>query len=122
MTLPSTATRIYTLTVVAAIVATAHCNPYGNPKIQWGLCEDPLLEGLQCGTLCVLLDYNDLQSSQTLQLENTKAAATSQPAKGSIHFNFGGPGNTGAGGLSKSAAKLLPLTGGEYDLIAVNTR
>lgn len=62
-------------------------------KIAWGNCED---EGVtapaQCGNLTVPLDYTEPDSGKTLQLQLLKVPAIRGPKKGTILFNFGGPG------------------------------
>lgn len=46
--------------------------------------------------------------NKTLDLQLAKGPATKKPAKGSIQFNFGGPGNVGRLSLMMQAADLLP--------------
>ncbi|PGH14105.1 hypothetical protein AJ79_03222 [Helicocarpus griseus UAMH5409] len=95
-------------------------------KIQWGPCDPKEVgnstEPIQCGTLPVPLDYSDPKSDKKLQLRLAKISATSQPSRGSILFNFGGPGQLARKDLASTASLLLPLTGGQYDLVTFDTR
>jgi hypothetical protein len=63
-------------------------------QIKWGSCDFPTAGSLpvECGTLSVPLDYTNPTSNETLTLALIKSAATQTPSKGSILFNFGGPG------------------------------
>ena len=60
--------------------------------INWGPCtlESPL--DIQCGTLAVPRDYTLRDANQTVDLDLLKVPAVKGPSKGSILFNFGGPG------------------------------
>lgn len=75
-----------------------------------------------CGNLEVPLDYTEPSSNATLTLQLARVPASSQPSKGSILFNFGGPGATGRGTLGLLGPALLALTSGHYDLIAFDPR
>lgn len=50
---------------------------------------------VSCGTLNVPLDYTDQHSNATLALELRRIPAAHGPSRGSILFNFGGPGDSG---------------------------
>ena len=77
--------------------------------IEWGPCGDlgfnETVE-LSCGSLTVPLDYTEPESGETLDLQILKILAPNQPSKGSVFFNFGGPGATGIGEMA-SAGNLL---------------
>jgi hypothetical protein len=76
------------------LLAAAHAKP----KIAWAPCEMARATvPVSCGTLAVPLDYTDAQSSATIDLELRKIPAANSPSKGSILFNFGGPGDSGFG-------------------------
>ncbi|SPO01895.1 related to hydrolases or acyltransferases (alpha/beta hydrolase superfamily) [Cephalotrichum gorgonifer] len=93
-----------------------------SPAIQWGGCdfEGPL--PVQCGTLGVPLDYTDPSANQTLDLSLSKVAAVNEPFKGSILFNFGGPGYPAVESLAALGELLHNMTGGHHDLIAFDPR
>lgn len=82
---------------------------YGQPqsqRITWGPCD---LEGsspLECGNVTVPLDYTDLDSNKTLEIELVKSPATKKPSKGSILINFGGPGIGGRVDMANLASQL----------------
>lgn len=63
-------------------------------RIEWGPCDFEALGTLpvECGSLAVPLDYTDPSSNRTLNLELLRSRAIHTPSKGSILFNFGGPG------------------------------
>ncbi|KAI1377912.1 alpha/beta-hydrolase [Hypoxylon crocopeplum] len=101
--------------------------PYGTSKLQWGPCnktEVPSNVPVECSALFVPLDYTDTRSNETLKLDLVKVLAPVKPSKGSILFNFGGPGGTGRDviGNNPIAAELLALTGRQFDLITFDPR
>ncbi|RDW90226.1 uncharacterized protein DSM5745_02001 [Aspergillus mulundensis] len=113
-----------TLLPTFVLLAFAEC------KINWGGCNQ--LQALQfnsstipvpfqCGTLDVPLDYSSQNSSEKLTLELLKAPAPLE-SKGSILVNTGGPGLPNRQDFSTLARNLIPLTGGQYDLIAFDSR
>lgn len=50
---------------------------------------------IECAKLRVPLDYTNVDSEETIELQLVKINATKGPAKGSIIFNPGGPGSSG---------------------------
>jgi len=86
-------------------------SPPGNsPKIQWIACTEAGLNdtlALECANLNVPLDYTDSISNETLELELARVPAVFQPSKGSILFNFGGPGLPSRGILALLAPALV---------------
>lgn len=118
--------------------------PRGKREIQWEPCGDLGVKGptkLECGSLTVPLDYTDPSSGETLDLQILKAPAPNQPSKGSVFFNFGGPGGSGIPQMSlmgstlsvyvKSIARYYcnwanigqkRFAGGSYDIVNVVPR
>jgi hypothetical protein len=91
-----------------SLLAAAHATHPGqgirscpSKEIAWSPC---VLNGtnlpVSCGTLSVPLDYTDKHSNTTLNLEIRKIPAANSPSKGSILFNFGGPGDSGFGDIA----------------------
>lgn len=91
-----------------SLLATAHATSTGpgirscpSKKIAWSPCA---INGtslpISCGSLAVPLDYVDQQSNTTLNFELRKIPATNSPSRGSILFNFGGPGDSGFGDIA----------------------
>lgn len=74
-----------------------HARDTTAPVIEWGTCQFSTnsTQAVECGTLPVPLDYANEQSTETLDLALIRILANSQPSKGSIIFNFGGPGVSG---------------------------
>ncbi|KAL4880937.1 TAP-like protein-domain-containing protein [Aspergillus karnatakaensis] len=105
-----------------ALLATARCS-----IITWKDCDSTQFDSsvvpvpFQCGTLDVPFDYTSHNRSEKLTLKLIKAPAPLQ-SKGSILFNFGGPGVKNRNDFSTLAPTLIPLTGGYYDLISFDTR
>lgn len=107
--------------LAAAVTTHAAPAPKSNDEISWYPCNEstlpkPMLEALQkpiealgikCGSLPVPLDYTSPKPEATIDLELLSVPAAQQPAKGTILFNFGGPGNTARGVLAASAPTLL---------------
>ncbi|KAL4938022.1 hypothetical protein BDV06DRAFT_232195 [Aspergillus oleicola] len=96
----------------------AHLNHRRTDGVAWSNCTEPTLVGLQCANFTVPLDYSDPNSQATLDLQLTRSPALLTPNKGTIFWNFGGPGNTARASLAESQS----LTGGEYDLVAFDPR
>lgn len=74
--------------------------------LQWGPCNVNEVNGslpMDCATLKVPLDYTVPSSDAMLDLQLARVPAAVQPAKGSIQFNFGGPGEPGRSGLAETA-------------------
>ncbi|KAM5429332.1 hypothetical protein McanCB21832_007730 [Microsporum canis] len=91
-------------------------------KISWGPCEIDGTRPIRCGNLSVPLDYTDRESKAALKLQLLKVPAANSPRKGTILFNFGGPGLGARASLAGYAKILQTLTGGHYDLIAHDPR
>ncbi|OTA55087.1 alpha/beta-hydrolase [Hypoxylon sp. EC38] len=101
--------------------------PYGTSTLQWGPCNEtevPSDVPVQCSTLLVPMDYTEPNSNETLTLDLVKVLAPVKPSKGSILFNFGGPGGTARDviGTNPIAEELLALTGRQFDLVAFDPR
>jgi hypothetical protein len=94
-----------------SLFASAICSPPNAPKMKWGACNETEVDStvpIECGNLSVPLDYTEPNSNATLNLELDRVPAAVQPSKGSILFNFGGPGATGRDNLALLAPLLLP--------------
>ncbi|KAL4955995.1 hypothetical protein BDW69DRAFT_102019 [Aspergillus filifer] len=110
-----------TLLSTLALLATAEC------KINWTPCDSPLFNSstvpvpFECGTLDVPFDYTSRTSHETLTLQIVKAPAPLK-SKGSIFVNTGGPGIPNRQDFAVLAPNLIPMTGGQYDLIAFDSR
>lgn len=78
-------------------------------KISWGPCDINATLPIQCSSLGVPLDYTDSRSNATLNLQLLKVPAINGPSKGSILFNFGGPGFGARENLAGSAKILQTL-------------
>ena len=85
--------------LLTSLVVSSYATPLAVPKharsekIVWGACQDQgVTEPAQCGNLTVPLDYTEPDSGETLQLQVLKVPAIREPKKGTILFNFGGPG------------------------------
>ena len=111
--------RLSIILFLCSVVAT--CIPTSK-TINWFPCAQNSTRPCTCGTLILPLDYTDLASNATLPLDLVKVSAAKQPAKGSILFNPGGPGEGGRDFVLQIADSLLVYTGGVYDLIGFDTR
>lgn len=100
--------RLYQLLlpVAATPLGLQHAIHHG---ITWKPCSLGLNETapMSCGSLAVPLDYTDTSSNKKLMLELLKVDAVNSPSKGSILFNFGGPGASGKADLAYFAGMLL---------------
>ncbi|MFE4855937.1 alpha/beta hydrolase [Streptomyces sp. NPDC056670] len=100
-------------------------------KIGWEPCQPTegqtgeLLDsvrGMECSTLSVPVDYADPGKGDiALALARIRSAATGADRKGSVVFNFGGPGESGVDGL----AAFRDVAAGidkQYDLVSFDPR
>ena len=96
----------------AAAPLASGLSPHGTRgygKIQWEPCGDLGVNGtteLECGSLAVPLDYTVPDSGETIDLEILRVPAPNQPSKGSVFFNFGGPGASGIAEMSLMGSAL----------------
>ncbi|KAM0814410.1 putative TAP-like protein-domain-containing protein [Seiridium cardinale] len=91
--------------------------------INWGPCAFNSTVTVLCGSLEAPLDYTDSSSNETVSLDLVKVPAAATPSKGSILFNFGGPGEEAVQTLGVTyGAYLQNATGGYHDLIAFDPR
>jgi hypothetical protein len=93
--------------IVQLLLFGTNLTTYSTPKIQWGPCNETGLNStvpIQCGNLLVPLDYTEPTSNATLKLDLLRVPARLHPSKGSILFNFGGPGATARGSLALLAS------------------
>lgn len=90
--------------------AAAPPSSNSKPEVRWGACNATEVSSrvpIVCGNLKVPLDYTEPSSNATLTLQLARVPASLQPSKGSILFNFGGPGATGRGTLGLLGPDLL---------------
>ncbi|KAL3420721.1 hypothetical protein PVAG01_07166 [Phlyctema vagabunda] len=111
--------------LLASTIQALPLNSYGiqNSTIQWGQCNSTIVSDLpiECANFTVPLIYNQ-NSNSTLTLELLKVPALNGPSRGSILFNFGGPGLEVRNSLAADAYLYQALTGGFHDLIGFDPR
>ncbi|KAL4913976.1 TAP-like protein-domain-containing protein [Aspergillus aurantiobrunneus] len=94
-------------------------------RVDWSPCNEtessPIFAPFQCASLDVPFDYTDSNCTETLTLQLLKIPAP-LGSRGSILTNPGGPGQSGRSSIAQLASTLIPLTGGEHDIIAFDTR
>ncbi|KAK1965333.1 hypothetical protein LY78DRAFT_637711 [Colletotrichum sublineola] len=112
------------LIFIGGTAAAFSRHPTRSEGVKWGPCSDVFLSPLpiECGNLTVPLDYANSSSSETINLELLKVKALNGPPKGSILFNFGGPGLGTRISLAERANLLQAVTGGNHDLISWDPR
>lgn len=95
----------------AASALVPHLRSEDVGAIQWGPCNGTVANltkvPITCAKLPVPLDYTNETNGITVGLDLIKAPATRQPVKGTILFNFGGPGGDGHVNLASLAKSLL---------------
>ncbi|HVS69205.1 MAG TPA: alpha/beta hydrolase [Mycobacteriales bacterium] len=99
----------------ASATAGAGLAAYEHQHLTWRDCHD----GLQCSTLRVPLDYNDLAGRQ-LQIAVIREQAT-QKSEGSLIVNPGGPGASGVDFVAQDASVFSQLTT-HLDLVSFDPR
>jgi hypothetical protein len=96
---------------MASSMLLDQAQPPPESRIQWTPCPAALnvyKRIFQCGTLAVSLDYSDSSSNQTLNLDIIKIPALKEPKKGSILFNWGGPGGDGLNNMAIMSSVVQP--------------
>ncbi|KAH6637251.1 TAP-like protein-domain-containing protein [Chaetomium tenue] len=113
---------------LASLASAGLAASAATPKVNWAPCpagEFNTTLDLQCGNLTVPLDYTGTAESaegKTVKLQLVKVLAPTQPSRGGIQMNFGGPGSPARGGTVLYGELLQALSGGEYDLIGLDPR
>ncbi|KAL2673986.1 hypothetical protein Neosp_012432 [[Neocosmospora] mangrovei] len=100
------------------------------PQIKWGKCDlpwgkstdDAIYGEVECATLKAPLDYTKPNNGKTIDLQLARVKASVQPAKGSVFWNPGGPGNSAVEYLVTSTESNYQVLGGQYNLVAVDPR
>ncbi|KFY65528.1 hypothetical protein V496_02471 [Pseudogymnoascus sp. VKM F-4515 (FW-2607)] len=118
------------LLLLSSLASLSVAIPLQPRSVKWAPCRDIKLNTTwtyDCGTLNVPLDYGPtpkrtVNTTGTIDLQFVRIPAAEQPSKGSVFFNFGGPGFPARNTLVGSGAKFLAATGGEYDLVTFDPR
>ena len=96
------------------------------PGFKWGKCEfEELVQTnikFECSNYTVPLDYLDDKSDEKLVLQATRVPAINGPSKGTIFFNFGGPGFEDRKQLATMSDQLVIITEGKFDLVSWDPR
>lgn len=96
----------FSLLAAASASAIPARDSAATQKIKWGPCGFNGTLPIVCGNLSVPLDYTDKSSKATLTLNVIKAPTAHKPSRGSILFNFGGPGGDGQQNLASIASAM----------------
>ncbi|KAL6249061.1 hypothetical protein RBB50_004124 [Rhinocladiella similis] len=120
-----------TLAVLLLSAAGIHAAPQAPKSIQWKPCPDlnkQIFEEIgaegaafDCAKLSVPLDYTD-PDSKKFELSLFKINATKQPSLGTVLYNPGGPGGTGAQNLPFDGPQHQANMGGQFDLVSFDPR
>jgi hypothetical protein len=115
------------------------CSPitshYGhnNSTLKWAPCDldfPPSLNAaveahgvpVYCANLQVPLDYTNPNNGGTLDLQLVKINATTEPFRGSMIMNPGGPGSSGVEEISKNGPMYRDILGGHFNVIGFDAR
>ena len=78
------------------------------PTLAWASCTEETLQGLECATLIVPKDYNNLAKGNfSLAVVRAKSTGSATERIGTLFFNPGGPGESGVS-LAQVVAAGLP--------------
>ncbi|MBK8251226.1 MAG: alpha/beta fold hydrolase [Polyangiaceae bacterium] len=123
LTLPRS-THSVTPLLVAASALTVACadidDPIPEPSITWAECETSSL--VECGTLEVPIDHTDPYGPTFTLPVVRKEAANPEERIGSILFNPGGPGGSGANLVRAAWIIMPPEVRARFDLIGFDPR
>ncbi|MFJ7158376.1 alpha/beta hydrolase [Streptomyces sp. NPDC101118] len=89
-------------------------------EIAWAECPEQGPAEMRCGTLTVPLDHAD-PAKGTVDLAVSRIPATGKARRGTLVFNFGGPGAPGVALLGEHVREFADL-GEAYDLVAFDPR
>lgn len=83
--------------VLASVVLTTplysrYAENSTSATVDWSSCPFNGSLPINCGSLVVPLDYTDPHDNEKVRLDLVRVPAAKTPSKGSILFNFGGPG------------------------------
>ncbi|KAK0632674.1 TAP-like protein-domain-containing protein, partial [Immersiella caudata] len=92
--------------------------------LQWHPCytTPPNRSGLDCARLYIPLDWLSPSSPHRVILAIIRLRSTSQPSRGPIIFNPGGPGGSGIWALRDHGRDLQAIVGEDYDIVSFDPR
>mgnify|MGYP006273348217 CR=1 FL=1 len=91
--------------------------------ITWHACStDVSLEGFECGTLTVPLDWDNLANPANASIELAVRRGTSRDRIGALTFNPGGPGESGLASAAGIHSVLPPKVRNRFDFVAWDPR
>jgi len=105
------------VTVAPAGAAAAAGPSDSNGLSAWRSCG----KRLQCATLTVPVDYANPDGEQ-VDLAVSRVRATDRARRGSLVFNFGGPGDPGSETLPTFASSIPTAVRARYDLVSFDPR
>lgn len=76
---------------------------------------------LECASLSVPLDYSN-DASEPLELSLFRIKATEEPVLGTVLYNPGGPGGTGAENLPNDGFDIVDILGPQYHIVSWDPR
>jgi pimeloyl-ACP methyl ester carboxylesterase len=92
-------------------------------SVSWAPCTDEGLEGLECATLQVPLDYKNPRGQKiTLALSRAKHTGTDAQFQGAMLVNPGGPGGEGRSFAARVFNGAAPSVKQAYDVIGFDPR
>ena len=93
---------------------------YYSQQIQWGECEDLMVDGAECGTMTVPLAWDD-PAAGDIEIAVARIAAEGE-SEGSLVVNPGGPGGSGVNFLESAPYMISPEVRSSYDLVGFDPR
>ncbi len=103
--------------------AAADDAPYhfSDAPIRWAACADPLVDGLECATYTVPLDYRR-EAGPTVELALRRMRARGGTPAGTLFFNPGGPGGTGTGQFPQWYGQFPAAVRESFDIVSWDPR
>jgi pimeloyl-ACP methyl ester carboxylesterase len=93
---------------------------YYSQQIQWGQCEDLMVDGAECGTITVPLAWDD-PAAGDIEIAVARVAAEGE-SQGSLVVNPGGPGGSGVNFLESAPYMISAEVTAGYDLVGFDPR
>ncbi|KAK4451353.1 TAP-like protein-domain-containing protein [Podospora aff. communis PSN243] len=128
--LPSSHKPLHLLPYYSSQNDSQHENPFNwadispSRTLTWHPCyttpSNP--SGLDCARLDIPLDWLAPSESHRVILAIVRLRATSQPSRGPIIFNPGGPGGSGIWSLRDHGRDLQTIVGEDYDIVSFDPR
>ena len=133
MVIPSKLTLVLLLSRLGLALPIQSNYGHNNYTLKWAPCDLDFPASISevvkqngvplfCANLEVPLDYTNPDNGKTLELQLVKIEATTEPFKGSMIMNPGGPGSSGVEEIAQNGPMYSEIMGGHFNIIGFDAR